>query len=80
MFTQERASLHIYRNQRTYFFIQFWEGFRLDLWKDLRFLTTKEVMESYFPEMAEQEAWQQEWGEERGNPRKRAAAGREGRI
>lgn len=39
------------------------------------FLTTKEGMESFCPEMAEQEAWQQGWGEERGNSPEREAAG-----
>lgn len=37
----------------------------------------KEVMDSL--EMAEQEAGQQEWGEERGHSPKGEAAGREGR-
>lgn len=43
----------------------------------MRFLTTKEVMDS--PEMAEQKAGQQEWGEERGRSPQGEAAGREGR-
>lgn len=30
----------------------------------------KEVMESSFPEMAEQEAWQQKWGEETAIPQR----------
>lgn len=38
----------------------------------------KEVMESSFPEMAEQEAWQQEWGEETGNSPESKAAGKQG--